>query len=144
GPARRSHLKTSLSLRPPLDCVLSAAEMLDAVQRRTRQPLDARAPERYRGEIEPIDPVAGHIPGAKNRPFALNYRADGHFRSPEELRAQFAAYGSDERLVHYCGSGISASVNLLAAHLAGVPDGCIYAGSWSEWCANDSRPIERG
>ncbi len=144
GPDRRARIPRHFPLGEPLDPVVSASELLADLGDKTLQPIDARAPERFRGEIEPIDPVAGHIPGAKNRPYGANYRSDGHLRSAQELRAEFAALGEPERLVHYCGSGISAAANLFAATASGVPGGRIYAGSWSEWCADPSRPVERG
>jgi len=105
--------------------------------------LDARAPARYRGEQEPIDPVAGHIPGAKNRFNMDNVRPDGTFKSPEALKADFKQLlGSQkpEDVVHYCGSCVSACHNLLAIEIACLPGGKLYPGSWSEWIADPSRP----
>ncbi len=98
--------------------------------------VDARAPERYRGEVEPIDAVAGHIPGAVNRPYAANWTADGLWRSHESLLADFLELLGDtpaEEAVFYCGSGVSACVNLLGLARAGLPVGRLYVGSWSEW-----------
>jgi thiosulfate/3-mercaptopyruvate sulfurtransferase len=96
--------------------------------------LDGRAPERYRGEVEPIDAVAGHIPGALNLPFA-EVAPEGRFLAPAELRARFEAAGAepDRELVAYCGSGITACVLVLAAELAGIGPARLYPGSWSEW-----------
>jgi thiosulfate/3-mercaptopyruvate sulfurtransferase len=108
--------------------------------------VDARAPERYRGEIEPIDPVAGHIPGAVNHPYQQNL-ADGRFRSPADLRQGFReSLGevSGEQIVCYCGSGVTACHNILSLHQAGIPGARLYPGSWSEWVSDPSRPIERG
>jgi thiosulfate/3-mercaptopyruvate sulfurtransferase len=109
--------------------------------------LDARAAERYRGDIEPLDPVAGHIPGALNRPYARNVASDGTFRSARELRTEFEGmlHGrpSDD-LVHYCGSGISACHNLLAMTIAGYPLTRISAGSWSGWVSDARRRVSRG
>jgi thiosulfate/3-mercaptopyruvate sulfurtransferase len=105
--------------------------------------LDARAPARYRGEQEPIDPVAGHIPGAKNRFNMDNVLPDGTFKSPAELKAAFqdVLKGSQpEDVVHYCGSGVSACHNLLAMEVAGLAGGKLYPGSWSEWIADPARP----
>jgi thiosulfate/3-mercaptopyruvate sulfurtransferase len=109
--------------------------------------VDARSPERYRGEIEPIDPVAGHIPGALNRLYKDNLGSDGRFRSPQELRAAFQALLRDRRpeeMVHQCGSGVSACHNILAMEIAGLTGSRLYPGSWSEWCADPARPIARG
>jgi thiosulfate/3-mercaptopyruvate sulfurtransferase len=108
--------------------------------------LDARAPERYRGDVEPLDPVAGHIPGALNRPFNQNLGPDGCFLSPDALRAAFApfAVSAPGVLVHQCGSGVTACHNLLAMAVAGWPLGVLYPGSWSEWCSDPSRPVARG
>jgi thiosulfate/3-mercaptopyruvate sulfurtransferase len=105
--------------------------------------LDARAPARYRGEQEPIDPVAGHIPGAKNRFNMDNVLPDGSFKSPAELKAAFQDVlkgKQPEDVVHYCGSGVSACHNLLAMEVAGLPGGKLYPGSWSEWIADPARP----
>jgi len=108
--------------------------------------VDARAPERYRGDIEPLDRVPGHIPGAVNRFFQDNVGADGLLRPPADLRATFSAlFGGlpAERVVCYCGSGVTACVNLLALEHAGLPGAKLYPGSWSEWCSDPSRPVEQ-
>ena len=108
--------------------------------------LDARAPARYRGEHEPIDPVAGHIPGARNRFNAENLNADGTFKEREALKKEFLQVLGDRppwEVVHYCGSGVSACHNLLAMEVAGLSGGKLYAGSWSEWSAEPKRPIGR-
>lgn len=113
---------------------------------RARLVLDARAPERYRGETEPIDPRAGHVPGARNAPFTRNLTRDAVpvFRRAEELRAQYAALGAEERQpVVYCGSGVTACHDLLALHLAGLR-GQLYPGSWSEWSSDEALPVETG
>jgi thiosulfate/3-mercaptopyruvate sulfurtransferase len=106
--------------------------------------LDARVPERYRGEVEPIDPVAGRIPGALNMPFGEVAPA-GRFLPPGELRTRFEAKGvhSGDQAVAYCGSGVTASVLALAAEVAGIGATRLYPGSWSEWCAR-GLPVERG
>lgn len=109
--------------------------------------VDARAAPRFRGEVEPLDPVAGHIPGALNRPFNLNVTPDGRFKPAEQLRAEFEALlaGRDPAtVVHHCGSGVSAVPNLLAMEVAGLGPTRLYAGSWSEWCSDPSRPVEKG
>jgi thiosulfate/3-mercaptopyruvate sulfurtransferase len=105
--------------------------------------LDARAPERYRGEVEPVDPVAGHIPGAVNVPAAANVDAGGRFRGAAELREQFEAAGVREGapVGAYCGSGVNAANEVLALELAGYTGVALYVGSWSEWCRDPSRPV---
>lgn len=104
--------------------------------------LDARTPVRYRGEEEPMDPVAGHIPGALNRPFALNLDAEGYYKSAEILRQEFTQLvAKPEDIVHQCGSGITACHNILAMEIAGLSGSGLYAGSWSEWIADPQRPI---
>ncbi len=108
--------------------------------------VDARAPERFRGEVEPLDPVAGHIPHAVNRPMAKNLAADGRFRSAPELRGEFdglLAGREPDTLIHSCGSGVTACHNLLAMEVAGRPGAKLYAGSWSEWCADPRRAVAR-
>ena len=108
--------------------------------------LDARAAERYRGEVEPIDPRAGHIPGAVSAPFTANLTAEPVpvFRPSSELRARYASLGAGDRPpVVYCGSGVTACHDLLALHLAGLP-GRLYAGSWSEWSSDPERPVSVG
>ncbi|WP_221336691.1 sulfurtransferase [Thermocatellispora tengchongensis] len=107
--------------------------------------LDARAAERYRGEVEPVDPVAGHIPGAVSAPTGENVDASGRFLPPERLRARFAALGATEtaRVGAYCGSGVTASHEVLALRLAGVP-AALYAGSWSHWITDPARPVATG
>ena len=106
--------------------------------------LDARAPERFRGEVEALDPVAGHIPGAANRFFKSNLAADGHFKPAAQLREEFVALGATADVVHQCGSGVTACHNLLAMAHAGLPAGTLYPGSWSEWCSDPARPVARG
>jgi thiosulfate/3-mercaptopyruvate sulfurtransferase len=109
--------------------------------------LDARAPERFSGTVEPIDPVGGHIPGALNRPFAQNIGSDGRFKPASELRAEFESLLGDRLdrgIVHQCGSGITACHNLFAMELAGLHGSALYAGSWSEWCSDSSRPVATG
>jgi thiosulfate/3-mercaptopyruvate sulfurtransferase len=106
--------------------------------------LDARAPERFRGEIEPVDPRAGHIPGARNTPTGGNLDADGRFLAPEVLRARFAEVGvtTESPVVSYCGSGVTAAHNIVALTLAGF-EVALYPGSWSEWSNHPELPIER-
>jgi thiosulfate/3-mercaptopyruvate sulfurtransferase len=130
---------------PPLVATMDA-DMLQRGLGRLRL-IDARAPERFRGEVEPLDPVAGHIPGALNRPFKDNLADDGRFLPPAQLRAAFepllGGRPADET-VHQCGSGVTACHNLLAMEVAGLPGTLLYPGSWSEWCADPKRPVARG
>ena len=108
--------------------------------------VDARAPQRYRGEAEPIDPVAGRIPGALNRFNSDNLSAAGTFKRPEELKKEFLAVlggRAPAEVVNYCGSGVAATHNALAMEVAGLPGSRLYAGSWSEWIADPKRPIAR-
>jgi thiosulfate/3-mercaptopyruvate sulfurtransferase len=109
--------------------------------------VDARARPRYLGETEPLDPVAGHIPGARNRPFQLNLQADGLFKPAAQLREEFLALlaGQDPaQVIHQCGSGISAIPNLLAMEVAGLGRARLYPGSWSEWCNTPGLPCAKG
>ena len=126
---------------------LSADDVRRALDANALSLVDARAGERYRGEVEPLDPVAGHIPCARNRPYAENLNPDGTFKPPEALRREFAALlGTTplDRVVHYCGSGVSACHNLLAMEVAGLPGTRLYPGSWSEWCSDATRPVATG
>ncbi|MDX1593168.1 MAG: sulfurtransferase [Gammaproteobacteria bacterium] len=129
-------------LRPGLVVPLAALDNGD------RGPLiDARTPERYRGESEPIDPVAGHIPGALNLPLQGNLDARGRFRAAAELRERYAAAlggASPEAAIHYCGSGVSACHNVLAMEHAGLHGSRLYVGSWSEWIRDGRRPVATG
>lgn len=109
--------------------------------------IDARAAERYRGEVEPMDPVAGHIPGALNRPNSLNLQDDGRFKPARQLHEEFVAQLGPrpaEQVVHQCGSGITATHNLFAMELAGLTGSALYPGSWSEWCSDSARPVAQG
>ena len=109
--------------------------------------LDARAPDRYRGENETLDPVGGHIPGAINRFFRLNLEADGRFKAATILRKEFTELlgnNASGQVTHYCGSGVTACHNLLAMEIAGLAGSRLYPGSWSEWCSDPSRPVATG
>lgn len=122
---------------------LDSAAVLEAL-RHKRLLIDARAEERYSGFIEPLDKVAGHIPGSLNAPFEDNLDMRGNFLKPEELRAQYESLlqGTPPgEVIHLCGSGVTACHNLLALEIAGLPGGKLYAGSWSEWITDPSRPI---
>lgn len=103
--------------------------------------IDSRASARYRGEEEPIDPIAGHIPGAINMPFAENWRTDGLMESPAYLRNRFKALPTSEKLTFYCGSGVTACHNLLAYAHAGLGNARLYPGSWSEWITDEKRAV---
>ena len=107
--------------------------------------LDARAAERYRGDQEPVDPVAGHIPGARNAPTSGNVGVDGRFLPPELLRERFAKLGATDALDvgAYCGSGVTAAHEILALNLAGIP-AALYVGSWSNWVTDPSNPVATG
>ena len=109
--------------------------------------IDARGAPRFRGEVEPLDPIAGHIPGALNRPFTTNFGPDGRFKPAAELKAEFAALlaGRDAAgVVHHCGSGVSTVPNIIAMELAGYPPVALYAGSWSEWSRTPGLPVAKG
>lgn len=109
--------------------------------------IDARARERFRGDIEPLDPVAGHVPGAINRPYIENLEATGVFKPASVLHQEFERIlggRAPSEVVLMCGSGVTACHNLLAMEYAGLPGARIYAGSWSEWCSDGHRPVERG
>lgn len=124
-----------------------AADVLAHLGDASRVLVDARASDRFRGENETIDPVAGHIPGAVNRFFQLNLNADKTFKAPAALREEWSAIcgGTDaSKVVMYCGSGVTACHNLLALEHAGLTGARIFPGSWSEWCANPDRPRATG
>jgi thiosulfate/3-mercaptopyruvate sulfurtransferase len=140
--AMASEQRDSRSFQPVLvDEVLAHLNQPEHMQL-----LDARAPDRFRGENETLDPVGGHIPGAFNRFFQLNLQSDGRFADAATLRAAFETVlgPQDPRIVvHQCGSGVTACHNLLAMEVAGLHGSRLYAGSWSEWCAEPSRPVAR-
>ena len=125
--------------------ILGADAVLELSRREGGWLVDVRAAERFRGEVEPIDPVAGHVPGALNRPLALNLR-DGRFKSREELRAEFAALLAGRvpaDIVAMCGSGVTACHLLLAMEHAGLSGAKLFAGSWSGWISDSARPVAR-
>ncbi|GAB3547997.1 sulfurtransferase [Noviherbaspirillum agri] len=128
-----------------LVATVSVADVLKNLTQGSRTVIDARAPDRFRGENEALDPVGGHIPGAKNRFFKDNLQEDGHFKTPEQLRAELNPLtDKPENCIMQCGSGVSACHNLLAMEIAGMRGAALYPGSWSEWCADPSRPIATG
>jgi len=127
--------------------VADAAEVLEAAADSSRRVLDARAPERYRGEVEPIDAVAGHVPGARNHPFGLSLDARDRFLAPEALRAGLGSSldgVSPDAAVAMCGSGVTACHLLLALEHAGLRGARLYPGSWSEWSSDPIRPVRTG
>jgi thiosulfate/3-mercaptopyruvate sulfurtransferase len=141
-----THFQSNFELGAPLRRLVVTDEVARRLGQPTQTIVDARAPQRFRGEVEPLDPVAGHIPGALNRPFTQNMGADGRFKPPAQLRSEFEQLlaGRDPAgVVHQCGSGVSAVPNLLAMELAGFPPTGLYAGSWSEWSRNPALPVEK-
>jgi thiosulfate/3-mercaptopyruvate sulfurtransferase len=137
----------SLSERPALDRLVTADQVMAMLDDPNRRLLDARAGDRFRGEVEPLDRVAGHIPGATNRPWQQNVREDGRFKPAPVLRAEYEAVLAGlppSAVIHSCGSGVSACHNLLAMAHAGLAGGQLYGGSWSEWSSDPSRPVATG
>ena len=127
------------------DLWLTTEAVVEALSQAQVQLIDARAPERFSGQQEPLDAVGGHIPGSQNMPFQENLDENGCFKSPETLRQRFAALAGDARPVcHSCGSGVTACHNLLAMAYAGLEPGRLYVGSWSEWIRDPERPIATG
>lgn len=146
-------LSTTATTRPrgnaephyPLATMVNVDDVLANLANPVRVVIDARAPDRFRGENETIDPVGGHIPGAKNRFFKDNLQAYGYFKPAAQLREEFSALTIvPESSIMQCGSGVSACHNLLAMEVAGLPGAALYPGSWSEWCADPKRPVATG
>jgi thiosulfate/3-mercaptopyruvate sulfurtransferase len=134
-----------LTEKPALAATVTVDDVSANLDTAARTVIDARAPDRFRGENETIDPVGGHIPGAKNRFFKDNLQADGRFKSAAELQQDFAPlFTSPETAIMQCGSGVTACHNLLALEVAGLPGAALYPGSWSEWCADAKRPVATG
>jgi thiosulfate/3-mercaptopyruvate sulfurtransferase len=142
----------SVSVRPSL-CPVWTTEHVGAwidagADRDIATLIDARAGERFRGEVEPLDPVAGHVPGAVNRAFVENLDpTTGCFKQPSQLRQEYLALIGEQdpmSVVHMCGSGVTACHNVLAMEAAGLVGSALYAGSWSEWCSDSSRPVAKG
>jgi thiosulfate/3-mercaptopyruvate sulfurtransferase len=136
----------NFALRAPLVKLVDTSTVANALTTGQQTIVDARGAPRYRGEVEPLDPVAGHIPGALNRPFNTNLNAQGFFKSPDELRTEFEALlgqADAHTVVHHCGSGVSAVPNVLAMEVAGLGRTALYAGSWSEWCNTPGLPCEK-
>jgi thiosulfate/3-mercaptopyruvate sulfurtransferase len=127
--------------------VVSSEQLTTALRDPQRLLVDARAPERYAGAVEPLDPVAGHVPGAVNYPFTDNLAAHGYFLPAAELRRRWEARlagTAPENVIAMCGSGVTACHNLLSLEVAGLPGAKLYAGSWSEWIRDPERPVARG
>ena len=142
-----SHFQSNFELGEPLETLKTVDQVEADLGQTTQTLIDARAPARYRGEVEPLDPVAGHIPGALNRPFSSNIAADGRFKPAALLKAEFdelLAGRDPATVVHQCGSGVSAIPNVLAMRVAGFAPTALFAGSWSEWCSVPGRPAEKG
>ncbi|MBB3227402.1 thiosulfate/3-mercaptopyruvate sulfurtransferase [Luteibacter sp. Sphag1AF] len=141
------HAPTSVKIAFNDTMTVSAEELTDGLASGRFVLLDARAAPRFRGEVEPLDPVAGHVPGARNRPFSENLQDDGRFRSPDALREAFTAIIGPRDIsdvVHMCGSGVTACHNLLAMEHAGLTGSRLYAPSWSGWISHSARGIATG
>lgn len=137
----------ALGLRRRAMPTVTFTDVLANVESQERLVVDARSPERYRGENETIDPAGGHIPGAINRYYKDNLQDGGRFKPAAELREEFGQLLGDtapDQVVHQCGSGVSACHNLLAMEIAGLKGGTLYPGSWSEWCRQRNVPMARG
>ena len=140
-PVARQPGDADYAAMPALVKILSA----DAIDGKAQLLLDARELPRFRGDTEPLDPVAGHIPGALCSPFSANLDADGRFKSPQQLREKFAAAaGTNKPVVCYCGSGVTAAHNILAMKIAGLEEPALYPGSWSDWITDPRRPVATG
>lgn len=147
GPTSEPRAVPDYPLKAPLVTLVSAGQVLEQLGHSHQTLIDARATPRFKGEVEPLDPAAGHIPGALNRPFSDNFDANGLYQSPQALRQAFdQLLGSrtPESVVLHCGSGVSAIPNLIAMTLAGYPTPALFAGSWSEWCSDPTRPVAKG
>lgn len=141
------NVRTQFSGAPHNDALVDANAVATLMTDPAWRLIDARAPERFRGDVEPLDRVAGHIPGAVDHFFQQNLAADGTYKSPAELRTALAAHTGDvppDHVVCYCGSGVTACHNVLALEHAGLQGAKLYAGSWSEWSSNPARPVATG
>ncbi|USX26175.1 sulfurtransferase [Oxalobacteraceae bacterium OTU3CINTB1] len=131
--------------KPSLMHTVTVEDVESNLVTQTRVVVDARAADRFRGENETIDPVGGHIPGAKNRFFKDNLTPDGRFKSAEQLKQEFSPlFAAAPQAIMQCGSGVTACHNLLALEVAGLPGAALYPGSWSEWCSDPARPVATG
>jgi thiosulfate/3-mercaptopyruvate sulfurtransferase len=141
----RARARGAIPLKPSMVSTVNADELVSNLESGRKQVVDARAPDRFRGENEIIDPVGGHIPGAVNRFFKDNLDAEGRFKTPEQLRQELGALIPDvQSAVMQCGSGVTACHNLLALEVAGMSGASLYPGSWSEWCADPKRLVATG
>ncbi len=136
-------LPARFDARPRPEMLADRGDLIDGMGDPGRVVVDARAAERYRGEVEPLDPRAGHVPGAVNYPFPENLEG-GLFRDPEALRARFAPLAQAREVVVYCGSGVSAAHDLMALEAAGIHGAKLYAGSWSDWVSYADAPVAVG
>lgn len=144
---RPQRSRGDFTARPSLMPLATVDDVVQSLDNNDRMLLDARTPERYRGEEEPIDPVAGHIPGARNRPWQANLNPDQTFKSARELQSEFESTLGERtpaQITHQCGSGVTACHNVFAMELAGLHGSALYGGSWSEWIADRSRPVATG
>jgi thiosulfate/3-mercaptopyruvate sulfurtransferase len=145
--AQKSYPESDYQLSDSKSILVNSGHIVSRLGHPSQTVLDARGAPRYRGDVEPLDPVAGHIPGALNRPFSFNMQADGRFKPAEVLRDEFSALlaGRDPAtVVHHCGSGVSAIPNVLAMEIAGLGSTALYAGSWSDWCTTQGLPCAKG
>ena len=135
----------SIEVGAPFVPTVTVAEVLENIESAKRTVVDARAADRFRGENETVDPVGGHIPGARNRFFKDNLQGDGRFKAAEQLREEFGALiGEPADAIMQCGSGVTACHNLLALEVAGLKGAALYPGSWSEWSSDPARPVATG
>ena len=142
-----AHFQSNFALAPEIVRLVATQTVAENLDRPIQTLIDARAAPRFKGDVEPLDPVAGHIPGALNRPFSQNLGPDGKFKTAAQLKAEFAALLGERdpgTVVHHCGSGVSAVPNLIAMEIAGLGPTGLYAGSWSDWCSDPSRPVAKG
>ena len=142
-----AHFQTNYELGNEISTLIATKTVAENLGQSTQTLIDARAERRFKGEIEPLDPVAGHIPGALNRPFNQNIGPDGKFKPAAQLKAEFEAllgHRDARTVVHHCGSGVSALPNMIAMEVAGLGPTGLYAGSWSDWCSDPNRPVAQG
>ena len=147
GREEPAHFQSNFVTGAPLAALVDTRTVASRLEQPGQTLIDARAGARYRGEVEPLDPIAGHIPGALNRPFTENIGPDGRFKPAAQLRAEFETLlaGRDPgTVVHHCGSGVSALPNLIAMQIAGLGPSALYAGSWSEWSNTPGLPTRQG